>query len=262
MIYGVSGSGKTLAIDEISKFIPKGVDEDLLTINANNFNNNFIFRPMILKTKENITSSYLFGKNSAKGLFEKADKQYVYIDEINTLSKTFINKISLLMEKEGFTLISTMNPCPCGNLGSRILKCTCRPRDIEIYKRKLNKPQLDRFQIKLYSEKVSYEDKTIQVDLDKVKSQIKNAWKKQIIRYNKSVSYYNGLVDAEQLHSKIILKSEIMNILKELSEYYSISLRVLDNIIRVARTIADIENCEDIEEKHIYEAFQYQNVSN
>ena len=156
-----------------------------------------------------------------------------------------------------FNIIGLMNPCPCGKLGTNI-KCTCSPDEITRHNAKIDQSMLDRFQIKLSVNLPKYlSPKKEKYDIGKVKETINKCIDKQVDRYG-SAEKYNGNINSKDINEYIHLNDQIKEYLENKLRTNEYSRRSIDNIIKVARTIADIENVEDIEIHHVYEAMAYQ----
>ena len=161
-----------------------------------------------------------------------------------------------------FILIAAMNPCPCGNRGNKDKKCICTPNDIARYERKLSGPIMDRIDMWVQVSNISYEElgtKMKDGDSSKIfKNKILKAreiMKKRFINNDKLEM--NRDMSSKDISVYAELSPEIK---KELDIYASrlhLSPRAYHRVLRVARTIADIENSESIDLPHILEALQY-----
>lgn len=156
-----------------------------------------------------------------------------------------------------------MNPCPCGNYGNKEKECICSARDLEKYKRKLSGPIVDRIDMwvevggiehkKLLEENVNSEKtKDIKVRIDKAR-------KIQLERFNKNKikAKTNSELSAKDIGKIINLSEEVKNILNKSAEKLNLSARSYHRVIKLARTIADLEEESDVKENHILEALQY-----
>lgn len=276
LVSGVSGAGKSISIEAIKSILPECSNPEKLYINAFNqdSSNQFLYKPLILKSLPNIKLKDFIGNAKHLGLIVKSAKSFLYMDEINTYSKAIIDNLRIPMENReidyqdneetiyancDFTLIASMNPCPCGNLGSDINKCTCTLAQIGRYQDKVNKPLEDRFHLKIRVEPVNLQkDTKSKYDLEDISKNIKRAWNLQKNRYNNVVGMYNGRLTKNEVDEYIKIDSSLLVLIDDLIHFYNLSMRIRSNIISVARSIADYENSKEIQEKHIYEAFNYQ----
>lgn len=159
-------------------------------------------------------------------------------------------------------LIATMNPCPCGFLedsGSK--KCTCLASQISAYKKKLSGPLLDRIdlRVKLYRPKQEHFFSTkslIKTQQVKVLMNIKLARKAQALRYNRR-DYYNAYASLEEAQNMFKISKDAELLITQASKKLELSARATLRVIRVARTIADIENSPTVDQKHVAEALQF-----
>ncbi len=177
-----------------------------------------------------------------------------------------------------FTLIAAANPCPCGFLNDLDKECICQSSQIAKYKRKLSGPLMDRMDIFIEVARMKYE-KLISINTResndfkekdenqflKTKNRINNARKIQEDRFKKDklsknkIGFTNSQIDISQIekYCKIDKKSEI--ILRKYVDSGKVSVRVYHKILKVARTIADLEKSENIQFNHLSEALMYRN---
>ena len=162
-----------------------------------------------------------------------------------------------------FMLCGSMNPCPCGNYGSAEKVCTCSPSQISKYKSKISGPLLDRIDIQVEVDEVKYDELTDnrQAETSEVVKQRVNRTRE--IQKNRFAS--EGILTNSQMGEKHIqkyckLSKECEDILKKAYETLHLSPRARSRIIKVARTIADMELYEQIMPSHILEAISYRHT--
>ena len=162
-----------------------------------------------------------------------------------------------------FMLIASMNPCPCGYYGTDNNKCTCSSQGINKYLGKISGPLLDRIDIHIEVQPVEY-DKLESEEQEELSSVIRQRVNKarniQIERY-KDV----GIISNSELTPNLIniyckIDDKSKEILKKAFENMGLSARAYNRILKVARTIADVQNEENILPSHIAEAIQYRNL--
>ena len=166
-----------------------------------------------------------------------------------------------------FILIAAMNPCPCGNLNSKIKACICRPLDLVRYKRKLSGPIVDRIDLWVSVGQVDYKklggiaggekNEKIKSRIIKAREIQKNRFKK----FNREINT-NSEMDVRDLSSIVQLKENVRNLLDQNAEKLSLSARAYHRIIKISQTIADLENSPEITTNHTLEAFQYRPKNN
>ena len=159
-----------------------------------------------------------------------------------------------------FMLCASMNPCPCGNYGSADKICTCSPAEIRRYRRKISGPLLDRIDLQVEVDNVSYDDLSsleMSEDSQSVKARVDGARRIQNERYAGSGIRTNAEMGERELTNWCRLSAEGDDILRAAFERMQLSARARSRIIKVARTIADLAGSETIEPVHVFEAVSY-----
>lgn len=159
-----------------------------------------------------------------------------------------------------FMLCASMNPCPCGNYGSAVKKCTCTPNDIRKYQARISGPLLDRIDIQVEVDNVNYDDlisEKLEESSETVKKRAENARKIQRARFEDSSVSCNSEMGEKELRKYCELSPEGESILKAAFEKLKLSARARSRILKVARTIADLAYSENILPEHVYEAISY-----
>lgn len=160
-----------------------------------------------------------------------------------------------------FMLIATMNPCPCGFLGSPDHECSCMPVQLQSYAKKLSGPLMDRIDMMVDVGRVDNSDLlkpggNSDKEHQAAREQIIAAVKQQRKRYRKN-DCYNASLSSYQISKRLKLSLNAMNILSQASEKLKLSARAYFKTIKVAQTIADLEEATEIGPEHIAEALQY-----
>ena len=155
-----------------------------------------------------------------------------------------------------------MNPCPCGNFGFRGKQCICTPSTLARYRRKMSGPIMDRIDIWLEVDRVLPSDLSEESDGDKselFRSKVERARLAQSERFNKQNKKItrNSEMSARDLVTLVKLDKESRSTLDLAAERLGFSPRVYHRMIKVARTIADLEGSRDINNSHILEAVEY-----
>lgn len=159
-----------------------------------------------------------------------------------------------------FMLCASMNPCPCGNYGSANLVCTCTPAEIRRYRKKISGPLLDRIDLQVEVDNISYDELTSgekQEGSQAVKERVNLARKVQRNRFSDRSLNTNAEMGEREIEAFCHLSAESENILRSAFERMRLSARARARIIKVARTIADLDGCENIQPKHVFEAVSY-----
>lgn len=162
-----------------------------------------------------------------------------------------------------FMLVASMNPCPCGFFGSKEKECTCTPQAIQKYMGKISGPLLDRIDIQVEVTPVKYEklqgNEKIETSV-KIKERVNKARKIQQNRYKELEIHSNSQLTPTLIEKYCELGEKEKQILKKAFDTLGLSARAHDRILKVARTIADLDEKENIEIAHITEAIQYRNL--
>ena len=165
----------------------------------------------------------------------------------------------------GFMLIAAMNPCPCGYHNHPEKKCVCAPGAVEKYLNKISGPLLDRIDLHIEVTPISYDELSSQVQEEtssSIRDRVVAARKAQKNRYEKlnTPIHSNAQMGSYELQTYCQLDESSRNILKNAMNKLGLSARAYDRIIKVARTIADLDGAEEIQTQHIAEAIQYRSL--
>jgi magnesium chelatase family protein len=154
-----------------------------------------------------------------------------------------------------------MNPCPCGFFGDSSRECTCSSTQILSYQRRLSGPLLDRIDLVVNVSRIP-NDTLLEISLMDKKQHlnainiINIATLRQRNRYSNSIKNNSNLTSRD-IKSDLALSPAVRNLLGTATDRLNLSARSYFKIIRVARTIADLEDCQDITVQHVSEALQY-----
>lgn len=178
--------------------------------------------------------------------------------------KICINRINASLTYPcNFMLVASMNPCPCGYYGSKDKECTCSEKSINKYMGKISGPLLDRIDIQIEVEAVKYQNLDSEEkgeNSNDIKQRVNKARKIQQDRLSKYGLYSNAELTPKLIEKYCKLNDDAKNLLKNSFEKLGLSARAYSRILKVARTIADLEEKENIEIKHLAEAIQYRNL--
>jgi len=162
-----------------------------------------------------------------------------------------------------FMLVAAMNPCPCGYYGSDVRACKCSPNQIERYMSKISGPLMDRIDIHIEVPAVSFEklrSKTKQVNSATIRQQVHSARQIQNARLSNGKVMTNATMSHRDVEKHCQLDEHAEQMLKYAMSEFGLSGRAHDKICKVARTIADLENEENISAEHIAEAISYRKL--
>ncbi|BCV21105.1 YifB family Mg chelatase-like AAA ATPase [Moorella sp. Hama-1] len=162
-----------------------------------------------------------------------------------------------------FLLIGSMNPCPCGYYGDPVKECLCTPHQVAQYRKRLSGPLLDRIDLHLEVPRLTYgevEDSTRPEDSLTVGERVRAARERQLVRFRGTGVTCNAAMSARQVHQYCRPAPQARSLLREAFNKLSLSMRAHDRLLKVARTIADLEGSEEITAAHLAEAIQYRSL--
>ena len=180
-------------------------------------------------------------------------------DKVITISRSMLT----VEYPANFILIASMNPCPCGNYGSQDRVCKCSPNQIHNYLNKLSGPLMDRIDLHVEVDNVKYSELSDSLEAETsavIRKRVENARTIQMDRFKDYGIYTNSQMTSVHLKKFCKLDSDSELILELAYKKYALTARGVNRILKVARTIADIENCKNIETTHIAEAIQFRNT--
>ena len=159
-----------------------------------------------------------------------------------------------------FTLIASMNPCPCGYFGSRTQRCKCRASDVVNYMSRLSGPLMDRIDLHIEVDSVTYDDLTAnstEETSEAIKVRVDAARKVQLERFQDSAVFSNAKMTTQQAKKFCALDKDGERTMREAFDKLQMSARGYNRVLRVARTIADLDGSDAIKQEHVIEAVGY-----
>ena len=225
------------------------------------------------------TTSLIGGGNVPKpGEISLAHYGVLFLDELPEFNKNTLEVLRGPLEDRevtisrvnasltypcNFMFVASMNPCPCGFYGSKDKECTCSPEAISRYMSKISGPLLDRIDIQVEVTPVRYQklesEERIETS-EEIKERVNKARKVRLARYREHGIFSNSELTPHlsNIYCKLDLRSK--EIVQNAFERLGLSARGYGRILKVARTIADLDEKENIEAKHIAEAIQYRSL--
>ena len=283
-MYGPPGTGKTMLARAFSQLLPDLTLEEVLEITgihsvAGSTQGELICCPPFRAPHH--TSSYVSiiggGTYPKPGEVTLAHKGVLFLDEFPEFEKRVIESLRQPLEDNivsisrakgtavfpsNFILVAAMNPCPCGNAGSKQKACICKPSDLDRYRRKLSGPIIDRIDLWVSVGNVPYKKLAGEGNgekSEKIKARVEKAreiQKKRFEKYGKQMTT-NSEMNVKDLGVLVPLGGKVRDMLDDSAEHLGLSARAYHRVIKIARTIADLENSPEVEENHILEAIQY-----
>ncbi len=162
-----------------------------------------------------------------------------------------------------FMLIASMNPCRCGYMLDPARNCTCTPNQVQQYMGRISGPLLDRIDIHIEVAPVGYRDLDTQSGTessDEIRKRVNKARKTQLERYRDMNIFFNSQLKPSQLARFCKLGEQERMLLRKAFDKMGLSARAHDRILRVARTIADLDGSDVINSGHLAEAIQYRSL--
>jgi len=162
-----------------------------------------------------------------------------------------------------FMLVAAMNPCPCGYFGDRVHSCRCTPQQIRQYQSKISGPLLDRIDLHIEVPSVKYRalsDKETGESSAAIKQRVSNARNIQNERFGTNGIMCNARMTEKHIRQFCQVDEEAHKLIDMAMEKLGLSARAVNRILKVSRTIADLEHDESIRTSHVAEAIQYRNL--
>ena len=215
------------------------------------------------------------GKKVVPGEVSLASGGVLFLDELAEFPRSVLESLRQPLEdgvvsisraqyrvefKTDFIFIGASNPCPCGFLLDDNGRCNCTSTEINKYMKKISGPIMDRIDLHVEMRKLTDEELmnySIGESSNSIKARVMKARELQKRRYGEGV--YNGTISQKQIQKYCKLSEENREYFKKVIQVMEISARGYDKILKVARTIADLEGSENIEKEHLMEAVSFRN---
>lgn len=218
------------------------------------------------------------GKNPKPGEISLAHNGVLFLDELPEFNRNSLEVLRGPLEDRKITIsrlnstitypcnfmfIASMNPCPCGYFGSKEKECKCKPEQIQKYVNKISGPLLDRIDIHIEVTGIKFSklQSNQKVENSKeIKNRVNKARKIQIERYKEYNIYSNAELTPKLIEKFCKLDNPSKIILEKAFKKLGLSPRAYGRILKVARTIADLEGKYQISQNHLAEAIQYRSL--
>jgi magnesium chelatase family protein len=282
LLSGPPGTGKSHLCKVLPSLLPPLEPEESIEVtklhSLTDFNDTIITTPPLAAPHHSITRSALLGGGlrPRPGAISLAHNGILLLDELPEYPRATLEALRQPLEDRtvqlsrvyrhvsypaSFLLAATMNPCPCGLWGDTLQPCSCTGAQIQVYRKKLSGPLLDRIDLQLTIARTSNEHFLDAISLTEnqhlqVKNRIITAREAQKSRYNRS-NYYNAFATLSEIKTLFRLTDEAKEIISNAVQKLDLSTRGYLKTVRVARTIADLEASPDVRGSHVAEALQY-----
>ncbi|MCD7812022.1 MAG: YifB family Mg chelatase-like AAA ATPase [Ruminococcus sp.] len=287
LLIGSPGSGKSMLAKRMPSILPPLTFEEALeTTNVHSISgmlspeNPIVTKRPFRAPHHTISASGLIGGGSIPrpGEISLAHNGLLFLDELAEFDRHTLEMFRQPLEDRQVTivraagsvtypcnimLIGAMNPCPCGYYGHPKRKCICSQNKVRSYLSKISGPLLDRFDLHIEVAPVEFADLTSDVREEpssEIRKRVIAAQKIQEERFRDSTFKRNALITADKLQEMCPMDDGASKILKSAFDKLGLSARAYDRILKVSRTIADLDGCEVISRQHIAAAVQYRSL--
>lgn len=286
LMTGPPGSGKTLLARTFPSILPDMTEDEVLEVTkiysiAGLLQDKKIMniRPFRSPHHSCSTASLVGGGRMPRpGEISLSHRGILFLDELPEFPRMVLESLRQPLEDgvvsisraQGtlqfparFILVASQNPCPCGYLHDTQVECSCTPIAVERYRQKISGPLLDRIDLHVHVPRLNFETLSVSEDSKKSADYREEVFQARMIqthRFSRSKTVYNSEMLPHELKEFCALDDSSLKLMKQAVETLNVSARSYTRIIKLARTIADLDYSDVIAAEHIAEALQYRHT--